>query len=84
MIEFRSSKGPTIGVELELQIVSKRDRSLLNIAPEVLQRIETYFRRSSIWRRYWESLTLNFTQPASIPLQGEISKRSLQTPDTRD
>ncbi len=40
MIEFRSSKEPTIGVELELQIVSKRDRSLLNIAPDVLQRID--------------------------------------------
>ena len=36
MIEFNSSVNPTIGVEIELQLIDNNTLDLKNISPEVL------------------------------------------------
>ncbi len=45
MLEFNSSPGPTIGVELELQLIHSETCHLLNIAPEVLKRVDQKYRQ---------------------------------------
>lgn len=45
MLQFIPSKGPTIGVELELQIIDRQTCELLNIAPQILEDIEKTFRK---------------------------------------
>ena len=43
MIEFNSSSSPTIGVEIELQLIDDKTFSLNNIAPKVLRSIVILF-----------------------------------------
>ena len=43
MIEFNSSSGPTIGVEIELQFIDINTLDLKNIAPKVLADIDKKF-----------------------------------------
>ncbi len=43
MLQFNPSLEPTIGVELELQIIDRQSSDLLNIAPQVLGRVEKGF-----------------------------------------
>ena len=43
VIEFNSSSGPTIGVEIELQFIDINTLDLKNIAPKVLADIDKKF-----------------------------------------
>ena len=43
MIEFNSSVNPTIGVEIELQLIDNNTLDLKNISPEVLVDIDKNF-----------------------------------------
>ena len=43
MIKFNSSPKPTIGVEIELQLIDEKDSNLKNIAPKVLTDIDKKF-----------------------------------------
>ena len=43
MIKFNSSYSPTIGVEIELQLIKNNTQDLINIAPKVLADIDKNF-----------------------------------------
>jgi len=43
MIKFNSSSKPTIGVEIELQLVDENNSDLKNIASKVLSDVEKKF-----------------------------------------
>ena len=43
MIKFNSSPKPTIGVEIELQLVDKNNLNLKNIAPKILADVDEKF-----------------------------------------
>ncbi len=45
MLLFKKSKGPTIGVELELQIIDCESYDLINMAPQVLKKTDPSFRK---------------------------------------
>jgi len=45
VLQFTPSKGPTIGVELELQIIDRQTCELLNIAPQILEEIKKAYRK---------------------------------------
>ena len=43
MIEFNSSLNPTIGVEIELQLIDDSTKDLKNISPRVLTNMDENF-----------------------------------------
>ena len=49
MIKFNSSPEPTIGVEIELQLVDKKNLNLKNISSKILAEVNEEFDEEKIW-----------------------------------
>ena len=58
MIKFNSSPKPTIGVEIELQLVDENNSDLKNIASKVLADVDKKF-KDNIKCELIESITIN-------------------------
>ena len=56
MIKFNSSPEPTIGVEIELQLVDNKNLNLNNISNKILSNIKKEFSEYEEWKAIQEQV----------------------------
>ena len=62
MIKFNPSTTPTIGVEIELQLIEDNTLDLKNIAPKVIKAMDKNFNTNSLDPSFEEDLAQSITE----------------------